>query len=213
VIFFSAAVKLFVHSADPTEIGACVAAKGTVGVTTSAARLADAAGRAGGTPRDLLGAICAVANGPVCVAVAAVDRDGILREAREWAAVAANVVVALPGTDAGIEAVRACVGERIRTGLEAGTSPEQALAAARAGAAYLTVPVGHSSGVDGCDLIRKLVALFRTYDAPTEVIAGAIRIPTDVIDAAIAGAHAASAPGDVVREMDAESTRRADGRT
>jgi transaldolase len=206
-------VKLFVDSPDPIEIGACVAAKATAGVTTTAARLEDAARRVGGTARDLLGAICGVANGPVCVAVAATDHDGILREARDWAAVAENVVVALPGTDAGIDLVRACAGARIRTGVLAGTSPEQALAAARAGAAYMTVPVGRAGGVDGYDLIRKLVALFRTCDTATQVIAGAIRIPANIIDAAIAGAHAASAPGDVVRELDAESTRRADGRT
>src|SRR3954470_4033810 len=77
VIFFSAAVKLFVDSADPTEIGACVAAKATAGVTTTAGRLDEAARRAGGTPRDLLAALCAVANGPVCVALAATDHDGI----------------------------------------------------------------------------------------------------------------------------------------
>ena len=124
-----------------------------------------------------------------------------------------HVVVALPGTDAAIDLVRACAGARIRTGVLAGTSPEQALAAARAGAAYMTVPVGRAGGVDGYDLIRKLVALFRTCDTATQVIAGAIRIPVNIIDAALAGAHVASAPGDVVRELDAESTRRADGRT
>jgi transaldolase len=213
VIFFSAAVKLFVHSADPTEIGACVAAKATAGVTTSAAQLEDAARRGGGTPRDLLAEICGVANGPVCVAVAATDHDGILREARDWAAVADNVVVELLGTDVEIDLIRACVAARIPTGVLAGTSPEQALAAARTGAAYMTVPVGRAGGVDGYDLIRKLVALLRTCDAATQVIAGAIRIPTNIIDAALAGAHAASAPGDVVRDLDAESTRRADGRT
>lgn len=211
MIVFSAVVKLFVDSADPTEIGATVADKATVGVTTSAERLADA-GRTGATARDLLGAICSVANGPVCVTAAAADRDGLLREAREWAAVAANVVVFLPGTDAGVEVARACAGERILTGVAEGASPEQALAAGRAGARYALVPVGRASGTDGYDLIRKLVALFRTWDVPTEVIACAIRIPTDVIDAAVAGAHAASVPGDVVRALDAESTRRADGR-
>ena len=212
MIILSAAVKLFVDSVDPTEIGACVAAKATAGVTTSSARLEEAARREGGTPRDLLAAVCVVANGPVCVALGATDPDGILREARAWAAVADNVVVTLPETDAAIDLVRACADARIRSGVLAGTSPEQALAAARAGAAYMTVPVGRAGGVDGYDLIRKLVALFRTWDAATQVVAGAIRIPADIIDAAIAGAHVASAPGDVLRALDAESTRRADGR-
>lgn len=76
----------------------------------------------------------------------------------------------------------------------------------------MSAPVGRAGGVDGNDVIRKLVALFRTYGVPTEIVAAAIRIPTDVIDAALAGAHAAAAPAAVLRELDAESSRLADGR-
>jgi len=212
VILFSAAVKLFVDSADPTEIGACVAAKATCGVTTSAYALAEAARQAGGGPQELLGAICGVANGPVGVVVTAADRDKMLRDARDWAAVAANVYAVLPASDDGIAVVRACAAERIGTGVAVGDSAELALVAARAGAALVTVPVGRVGGVDGYDMIRKLVALFRTYEVATQVIAAAIRIPTEIIDAAVFGAHAASAPGEVLRQLDDESTRRADGR-
>ena len=214
VLTFSAVVKLYVDSVDPGEIVACVAAKETSGVTTSAALLAEAARAAGRAPHDLLREICDVAGGPVSVEVAAGadDRDGMLREARAWAAVAANVVVKLPASDAGIEVVRACAAERIRTAVGTCPSPEQALAAARAGAAHVSAPVGRAGGVDGNDVIRKLVALFRTYGVPTEIVAAAIRIPTDVIDAALAGAHAAAAPAAVLRELDAESSRQADGR-
>jgi transaldolase len=163
----------------------------TRGVTTSALALTEAARRAGGSPHDLLRAICGVANGPVCVAVAAGDHAVMLREVRDWAAAADNVVATLPGSEVGIEVVRACAAERMRTGVGACASPEQALAAARAGAVTLAAPVGRVGGrdgyVDGYDVIRKLVALLRTYDLPTEVVADAIRIPTDVIDAAVAG--------------------------
>jgi transaldolase len=213
VLAFSVAVKLFVDSADPGEITACVADKATCGVTISAALLADAARQAGSEPRALLRAICGVANGPVTVEVTAGDRDDMLRAARDWAAVAAVVVVKLPFTDAGIEVVRACAAERIRTGVGACATPEHALVAARAGAAYVSAPVGRAGGVDGNDVIRKLVALFKTYGVSTLIVAGAIRIPTDVIDAALAGAHAAVAPAAVVRQLDAESTRQADGRS
>lgn len=202
-------MKLFVDSADPAEIGACVAAEGTSGVTTTVAQLAAAARQAGREPGELLGAICGVANGPVSVEVAAEAPDGMLRAARGWAAVAANVVVKLPATDAGLEVVRACAAERIRTAVATCATPEQALRAARAGATYVSAPVGRAGGVDGNDVIRKLVALLKTYGVTAEVVAGGIRIPTDVIDAALAGAHAAAAPAAVLRELDAESTRQA----
>jgi transaldolase len=207
-----AVVKLFVDSADPTEIGVCVAAERTTGATTSAAHLAEAAERAGGTPRDLLRAICQVANGPVTVEVGAAgnDRDGLLAEARGWMQVAANVVVRLPPTAIGLEIVRLCAKEGIRTAVSAAPGVEPALAAARAGAAYVTSLVGRVDGVDGNDVIRKLLALFRTMNVSTEIVAGGIHLPTDVIDAAIAGAHVAAAPPAVLRALQAESTRIAD---
>jgi transaldolase len=207
-------VKLFVDSTDPAEIAACVVAKQTTGVSITGRRLQQAAP---GTPegmRALLRAICGAANGPVTVEVGAdgADRDEILREARRWAEVAPNVVAMLPATEAGMDVLRACAGERIRAGVGVCASAEQALAAARAGAAYVAAPVGRVGGFDGNDEIRKLAALFRTFGVATEIVAGAIRIPTDVIDAALAGAHAAVAPAAVVRELDAESSRQADGR-
>ena len=209
---FLAVVKLFVDSADPTEIGACVAAQGTSGAITSAARLVEAAGRAGRSPGDLLRAICEVANGPVTVDVSAAgyDGDGLLGEARVWANVATNVVVRLPPTAIGLEIVRVCAKEGIRAAVGAAPGVEPALAAARAGAAYVTSLVGRADGVDGNDVIRKLVALFRTMNVGTEIVAGGIHLPTDVIDAAMAGAHAAVAPGAVLRSLEAESTRLAD---
>jgi transaldolase len=207
-------VKLFVDSADATEIGACVAAAGTTGVITSGARLQQAAQAADRPPQELLRDICGVANGPVGVELAAgpSDREAMLREARLWAGVAANVVVLAPAADAGLEIVRACAAERIRSGIGVGRSPEQALAAARAGANYLSAPVGRAGGFDADDQIRKLAALLRTFEMTTEIVAIPIRSPSDVIDAAVAGAHAAAVPAAVLRELPAETMRRAGDR-
>jgi len=196
-------VKLFVDSVDPDEISSCVASTGTTGVAARATLLVDAAARAGRAPADLLSAICAVANGPVCVEVAAPadDRDALLREARAWAAVAANVVVRLPGTDVGLEVVRACAADRIRTAVGGCRSPEQALAAVRAGASQVWAP--HEQ-------LRKLVALLRTYDAAVEVIAAPLNRPTEVIDAGVGSADVAVASAAVLRGLPAESVRHAE---
>ena len=196
-------MKLFVDSVDPDEIGACVASAGTTGVAARATLLVEAAGRAGHAPADLLRAICAVANGPVCVELAAPadDREALLTEARGWAAVAASVVVRLPGTDAGMEAVRACVAAGIRTAIGGCRSPEQALAAVRAGASQVWAPP---------DQLRKLVALLRTYDAAAQVIAAPLNRPTEVIDAGVWSADVAVATAAVLRGLPAESVRHAE---
>jgi transaldolase len=214
VIIFSVVVKLFVDSADPAEIGTCVASKGTSGVITTWSRLQEAARGDRDGMQALLRQICGVANGPVGVELAAdgADRDALLGEVRSLAQLGANVVVMLPDGPAILEALRACAAERIRAGVARCTRPEPALVAGRAGAVWVSAPAGRVDGVDGYDVIRKLVALFRTYDVGAEVVAGAIRAPTDVLDAAIAGAHVAVAPAAVVRQLDAESTRQADRR-
>ena len=138
-------MKLFVDSADPTEIGACVAAKATCGVTTSAAALAEAARQAGGGPRELLRGDLRRRERP---RRRRGDRRRIattmLREARDWAAVAANVVVVLPASDAGIEVVRACAAERIRTGV-GGVREPRAGAGGRARGRRLRVRAGRAA--------------------------------------------------------------------
>ena len=104
----------------------------------------------------------------------------------------------LPATDEGIEVVRACAAERIGTGVGA-WRPEQALVAARAGAGLCLPAVGQTGGVDGNDMIRKLVALFRTARSD-EVIADRDPLPTNIIDAApVARRRGGSARG--LREL------------
>jgi len=213
VLTFSAAVQFLVESADPGEVTACVAARRASGVITSAALVAEAARRAGREPRDLLREICGAVNGPVGVEVVpdGVHHDVMLREARACAEVAGNVVVALPANEAGIEVIRACAAARIRTGVAVYPSPEQALAAARAGAAQVWAPFDRAPGADAGDGIRKLTALLRTFDLRTEVVVRAIRSSADIVDAALAGAQAIAAPPAVLRELDADSAARAGG--
>jgi len=213
VLPFSAAVLFFVESADPNEVTACVAARRASGVITSAALVAEAARRAGREPRDLLREICGAVNGPVGLEIAhdGDDRDGMLREARDWAEAAGNVIVALPATEVGIDVIRACAAVRIRTGVAVYPSPEQALAAGRAGAAQVWAPFDRVSGADPGDGIRKLTALLRTFDLRTEVVVRAIRSSGDIVDAALAGAQAIAAPPAVLRELDADSAARAGG--
>jgi transaldolase len=212
VLPFSAAVYLFVESADPEAIRGYVAAGSISGVSTSASALTAEAGRAGRSPRDLLRAICDAAKGTVRVEMGRQDGqpDEMLREARGWAEVAVNVVVTLPPSEAGLEVVRACAAARVQTGVGVCPSAERALVAARAGATHVSAPLDRVAGADVGDGIRKLVALLRAFGLPTLVVAEAIRTPADIIDAALAGAQAVTAPAAVLREL-AENSRPLEG--
>ena len=190
--FCPAVVRRFVDSADPQEIRASVAHAAASGVTVGKPA----------QPEVLLRDVCAFVAGPVVVDTIATDRDGMLREARALGAIASNVVVRLPATAVGIDVVRACAAERIATALAPGATPAQALVAAQAGAAYISGSVGRVDGVDGTEVMRKTVALLKTYDVTaTEVLAGGIRHPSDLIDAALAGAKVVSVPPAVLRQL------------
>jgi transaldolase len=184
-------VKRFVDSADPGEIQACVAEAAAGGVTIGEAPQQPA----------LLRDICGLTAGPVVVDATAADRDGMLRRARALAAAANNVVVRLPATPAGIDVVRACRAEGITTAVAAGATPPEALAAVQAGVVYVSTLIVRPDGANGSELIRQIVALLKTYDVTADVLAGAIRSPSDIVDAGLAGARAVSVPPAVLRRL------------
>ena len=139
----------------------------------------------------------------VSAPVSADDREGMLREARALAKLAAeasppafatDLAVRLPCTAEGLAAARVCAGEGIRTEIARCASPAEAVRAAQAGASYVSPPIGPAGpGADAHDLVRKLVATLRSYDLPTEVLVAA-RSPSQVVDAGLAGARGVTAP-------------------
>jgi transaldolase len=54
---------------------------------------------------------------------------------------------------------------------------------------------------DGMDLVRNIVTILNNYGFKTQVIAASIRHPVHVTEAALAGAHVATIPYDVLKKM------------
>ena len=144
----------------------------------------------------------------VSAPVSADDREGMLREARVLAKLAAaasppatDLAVRLPCTAEGLAAARACAGEGIRTEVARCATPAEALRAAQAGASYVSPPIGPAGpGAEAHDLVRKLVATLRSYDLPTEVLVAA-RSASQVVDAGLAGARGVTAPYAVLVQL------------
>jgi len=113
------------------------------------------------------------------------------------------VVVKIPMTAEGIKAVRVLSAEGIKTNVTLVFSTNQALIAAKAGAAYVSPFVGRLDdvGQDGMQLIRDILEIFRNYGFKTEVIIASVRHPIHVHDAAKAGCHIATVPYDVLKKM------------
>ena len=192
-------VKFFLDTANVEDIRRGVALGVVAGVTTNPSLVAK-------EKRDLtqvIKEITAIVPGPVSAEVVSVDTEGMIAEGRKLAAIASNVVVKIPMTEAGLAAVRQLSQEGVKTNVTLIFSVNQALLAARAGAAYVSPFVGRLDdiGQDGINLVADIVELFQIHDLQVEVIAASIRHTMHVTQAAMAGAHIATVPYSVLRQM------------
>ena len=195
-----AAVKFFIDSADVGEIRELAATGFVDGVTTNPSLVA----KTGRKFIDVLTEICDLVPGPVSAEVAATDFETMLAEGRKLAAVAKNIAVKVPLTPAGLKACRALAQGGTKVNVTLCFSPAQAILAAKAGAAFVSPFVGRLDdvGCDGMGLIAEIVEIYNSYaDFTTEVLVASIRHPIHVIEAAKIGAHVATLPPAVLRQM------------
>jgi len=192
-------MKLFLDTADIEEIR--IAARWGVldGVTTNPSLYA----KVGGSYEDVLLEICRITPGPVSAEVVAEDVDGMLREGRAFAQLAPNIVVKVPMSEEGLEAISRFADEGIKTNCTLIFSANQGLLAAKAGASLLSPFVGRLDDInqDGMDVIRELVSIVELHGIETEVLTASIRGPRHVTDAALAGSHVATLPFKVLKQM------------
>jgi transaldolase len=192
-------MKIFLDTAAIDDIRTAARWGILSGVTTNPSLFA----KIGGSYDDVLKEICSVTPGPVSAEVVAADVEGMLREGRHFAALAPNIVVKIPMTAEGLEAIAALAREGIRTNCTLIFSANQGLLAARAGASFLSPFVGRLDDIseDGMNVVRELVAIVRIHEISTEVLAASIRHPRHVTEAALAGAHIATGPLEVLTQL------------
>src|SRR5438046_4308424 len=178
-------MKFFLDTASLKEISWAAQAGLIDGVTTNPSLLAKQAGDL--DPRDVLKEICSLVEGPVSAEVVAVDADAMVREGKELAKIADNIVVKIPMLEAGMVAVRRLAEAGIKTNVTLCFSSVQCLIAAKAGAAYVSPFIGRLDdvGQEGMDVIREARAIFDNYQITTEILAASIRHPRHVFDAAL----------------------------
>jgi transaldolase len=192
-------MKIFLDTADIEEIR--IAARWGVldGVTTNPTLYA----KVGGSYDDVLREICQLTSGPVSAEVVAEDVDGMLREGRHFARLAPNIVVKVPMSEEGLEAMSRFAEEGIKTNCTLIFTANQGLLAAKAGASLLSPFVGRLDDIneEGMTVIRELVAIVELHDLESEVLAASIRHPRHVTECALAGAHVATLPFKVLQQM------------
>ena len=192
-------MKIFLDTADIEEIRIAKRWGVLDGVTTNPSLY----GKIGGSYEDILREICDLVPGPVSAEVVAEDADGMVREGRAFAKLAPNIVVKVPMSEEGLEAIARFADEGIKTNCTLIFTANQGLLAAKAGASLLSPFVGRLDDIneEGMTVIRELVAIVELHDLDTEVLSASIRHPRHVTDSALAGAHIATLPFKVLQQM------------
>jgi transaldolase len=194
-------MKIYVDSADDSEIRAAKDIGLCDGVTTNPTLIA----KAGKSMVKAISDICDLVEGPVHAEVLSLDEDGIVDEGRELAKISDNVVIKIPMCNAGLRAVKRFSDEGIKTNVTLIFSASQAILAAKAGAANVCPFVGRLDdiSVSGTGLIREISTIFNHFpEIGTKIVVASIRGPLHVIDCALMGAHILTIPGNVLTLME-----------
>ena len=186
-------MHFFLDSADIEEIRKAAGWGVIDGVTTNPSLVAKSGGR---DFHGLTREIASLVEGSVSAEVTSLDPEGMVAEGRALAAVAPNVAVKIPMGRDGMTACSQLTREGIAVNVTLVFSPQQALFAAAAGAAYVSPFVGRLDdiGEDGIGLVGDIAELFDIHNITTEIIAASIRHPRHVAEAALAGADIATVP-------------------
>jgi transaldolase len=193
-------MKFFVDTAEVAEIRALAELGMVDGVTTNPSLIA----KSGRDMKQVIAEICAITPGPVSAEVTATDAAGMLAEGRFLRAIATNVAVKVPLTEAGLIACRTLAAEGTLVNVTLCFSAAQALLAAKAGAAFISPFVGRLDDIatDGMRLIADIVQIYRNYPTlRTEVLVASIRHPIHLVESAKMGAHVATLPPAVIRQL------------
>ena len=192
-------MKFFVDTADVAEIRSLVGTGLMDGVTTNPSLIA----KSGRKMSEVIADICALTEGPVSAEVTATDHETMLKEGRYLRAIAGNVCVKVPLTEAGLRTCKVLSDEGTPVNVTLCFSANQALLAAKAGAAFISPFVGRLDdiGQDGMGLIADIVQIYRNYAFRTEVLVASIRHPIHVLQSAKLGAHVGTMPPSVIRGL------------
>jgi len=192
-------MKFFIDTANLEQIKEMQDLGIIDGVTTNPTLLS----KEGAEPIEQLKKICEIVDGPVSAEVIGLKTEEMVKEARELAKIAPNIVIKIPMTKEGIKAVKILESEGIKTNVTLVFSQNQILIAAKAGASYISPFIGRlmDNGQDEIDMLWESMQIINAYDFKSEIIVASIRNTRHVIEAAKMGAHIATIPFAVLEKM------------
>lgn len=169
-------MNLYIDTASPERIRSADKLCRIDGVTTNPSIVAEADRRY----KAVVKTAAEITGEPVFAQVLAEDVDGMVREARGYQDWAERVVVKLPATRPGFEALGRLRADGVPAGTTVVFTVEQAVLAAKNNATFVAPYVGRidDSGADGLATTRRIQAIFDAHGFDTEVLAASIRNTT-----------------------------------
>lgn len=193
-------MKLFLDTANIDDIKKYSAWGLVDGVTTNPSLIAK---EKGVTLEGRIKEIAKVVKGPVSAEVFSTDAKGMVAEGKKIAKWAKNIYVKCPCTPDGLIATQQLSKLGIHVNMTLVFSANQALLAAKAGAAFVSPFIGrlNDAGQDGMELIAEIVAIYENYGFKTEILVASIRSPRQIEEAAILGADICTLPAAIYEKL------------
>ena len=192
-------MKFFVDTADTSEIKDLAATGLIDGVTTNPSLIT----KSGRDFKEVIAEICDLTDGHVSAEVVATEWEAMVAEGKKLQSIASNVAVKLPLTMDGLRACRELSNMGTAVNVTLCFSANQALLAAKAGAAYISPFIGRLDdiNIDGMELIEDIRLIYDNYMFETEILAASIRSANHVKLSALAGADVATVPPNVLKGL------------
>ncbi|MHC4780030.1 MAG: fructose-6-phosphate aldolase [Planctomycetota bacterium] len=192
-------MDFFIDTADTTEIRRAAELGVLDGVTTNPSLVA----KTGRPFDDVMKEIFSIVSGPISLEVVSEKADDMVEEGKRLREYGEQAAIKVPLTEEGLVATKRLTDEGIAVNVTLCFSSLQALAAAKAGATYISPFVGRLDDLcqDGIDLIGEIRQMYDNYDFMTRIIVASIRSPLHVRDSALIGADIATIPWKVFQLM------------
>jgi transaldolase len=192
-------MKLFIDSAEVDKIREAWEWGIIDGVTTNPSHVA----KTGRKHLEVYREICDIVDGPISLETITLTAKEMVPEGRALAKMHRNVVVKVPITREGLKAVKQFTSEGIKTNVTVTFSPLQAMLAAKCGATYISPFVGRLDAIGqfGMEVVRQIKTIYSNYGFKTQVLTAAVRHPTPVLEAALAGSDVCTMAYDVLEQL------------
>src|SRR3989338_4687293 len=192
-------MQLFLDTANLDEIRKGAETGLITGVTTNPTLIL----KEGKDYKKTLKEIGSIVKGPVSAETVSLNAEGMVKEGKEFAKIAKNIVIKVPMTPEGMKACRMLTKSGIKVNTTLVFSANQALLAAKAGT-YLVSPfIGRLDdiGEKGTELVKEIRQIYDNYSFKSKILAASIRNVEHVKEVAMMGADIATMPFKVYEQL------------